>query len=110
MDSTLFHAQLEIFGMNRYHNTIILKGDDLERAEKKAATQEEIILDYMQEHPRQSFTPVEIHLLFGQKWSLNGVRRSLTNLTTRGHLFVTGELRPGLFGVKNNCWQVITKK
>lgn len=103
------HAQLEIFGLNRFHNSIPLKGEELDKAEKKATTQEEIILDFMASHPHQSFTPAEIQLLFGQKWPLTSVRARMTTLTKKGLLEITDQQRPGLYGMLNNTWRIKPK-
>lgn len=100
--------QLDIFAVNSYHNSVPLRDEPtLERYEKAAQSQDERILVFMREHKYQSFTPAEIHLLFGQCWPLTSVRRSITSLTKDGYLVMTGELRPGLFGHLNNTWKYI---
>lgn len=98
--------QLDIFKTNAYHNSLPERDEKkLSEYEAKARTQDEKISRFMEEHANQSFTPCELHLLFGQQWPLTSVRRSLTNLTSDGKLEITGELRKGIFGRENNCWQ-----
>lgn len=98
--------QLDIFAVNSFHNSVPTRDEPtLDRYEKKAKTQDEKILEFMKDHKYQSFTPGEIHLLFGQCWPITSVRRSLTNLTKEGHLLMTGEVRTGLYGRDNNTWR-----
>lgn len=89
---------------NAYHNTLPIHGKALETAEAKAQSLEVMILKYFSDHSSQGFTPPEVQLVFGQQWPLTSVRRSITNLTTKGFLITTGERRPGLFGSDNNVW------
>lgn len=101
------HAQMEIFGLNSYHNTITVEDQTvLQSLEKKARSQEEMILKFMNDNPRMAFTPVEIHLLFGQRWPITSVRRALSNLTKQDRLIMTGQKRMGLYGMENNCWKI----
>lgn len=99
------HAQLSIFGMNSFHNSIPLKeGKELRKREKKAKSMEEHMLNHFKDHPYTSFTPHQLWLLCGQQYPLTSIRRAMTNLTKAGHLVITGEMRPGLYGAPNNCW------
>ncbi len=98
--------QLDIFSINSYHNSVPISDEPtLDALERKAQRQEDIILEFMKENKYTSFTPCQVHLAFGQRWPLTSVRRSLTNLEKDGHLVITGEKRPGLYGHANNCWK-----
>jgi hypothetical protein len=98
--------QLDIFKVNSYHNSMPLRDEPtLEVYEKKAKTQDEMILEYMRDNKYPSFTPCQVHRGVGQCWPITSVRRSITNLTRDGHLIMTEELRPGLYGHLNHTWK-----
>jgi hypothetical protein len=98
--------QLDIFGTNSYFNSLPIRDEkELDKLEKKARYQDEQILKLFSDHPHTSFTPVDVHLRFGQQWPITSVRRAITNLCTDEELIMTGEKRPGLYGMVNNCWQ-----
>lgn len=122
MKSALSHPQMEIFGVNSYHNSVhIVDQKLLERREKRAQLQDQIILDFMRDHCMESFTPPQLHnrmrshptpshiIARASTWPTSSVRRALTNLTKEGWLMVTGEKRKGDFDDNNNCWQFAGK-
>lgn len=100
--------QLDFFSRtNSYHNSLPITDENvLEQKEAKAKSKDKQILEYLEAHPNQSFTPPELHLLLGQQGPLSSVRRSLTNLTKAGKLIMTDEMRPGLWGDPNHCWRL----
>lgn len=99
-------SQLTIFGMNSYHDSLPI-GDQKELAvkEKRAKGQEEKIFSFFCEHSRQSFTPSQVWLSFGQCWPLTSVRARISTLTKNGFLTMTGERRTGYYGDPENCWK-----
>lgn len=104
-DNNMSHAQLSIFGMNSFHNSVPIKDEEeLQVREKKSKSMEDHMLRHFRDHPYTSFTPHALWLLCGEQYPLTSIRRAMTNLTKAGHLVVTGEMRPGLYGVNVNCW------
>jgi hypothetical protein len=104
--------QIDLFTKNNsYHDSTRVQDDNvLASREKKARHQDELILKLFSDHPHTSFTPVDVHLRFGQCWPLTSVRRGISNLTKKGFLIVTGEKRMGLYGVENNAWKLNPEK
>ena len=92
-------SQLAIF-----HNTIPLRGMQLEQASKKAETQKDKILQLFKDHPYTSFTAYQVHLHFGQQMKESSVRRAVADLVFEGKLKATGEVRDGGSGINVNCW------
>src|SRR5688572_7324319 len=104
------HGQLEVFGMNSYHNTTGERREKvLMERERKCRRENGAILDYFKAHSMESFTPYQIWNIFGRKQQITSVRRAITDLTKDGWLMTTGEMRPGGFGVNVNCWQYAGK-
>lgn len=103
------HAQLSMFGMNAYHNSVPIKNEkELQVKEKRAKGQEEQIFSYFEMHQRMAFTPSQVWLVFGQCWPLTSVRARISNLTKAGMLRITGEKRTGYYGDPENCWQFVS--
>jgi len=89
----------------KFHNSINLKGKELEKAIAKTKGQSKKIMVFMEANHLKSYTPPEVHeALFDESVPLTSVRRSLTNLTSKGHLRQTDEKREGLYGSENYCW------
>ena len=100
------YNQMSLFKTNSYHNSVPERDEQkLGQYEKQAQKQDEIILALFKKHRFQDFTPVQIHMMIGQKWPLTSVRRAITNLTKAGKLVITDNKRPGLYGRENNTWQ-----
>ena len=88
-----------------YHDTGF--EPNIEAREKKATKQNGTILEFMQEHPGQWFTPYEVHRCL--VLNLNGppltsIRRSLTTLTAKGKLIKSQNRVPGERGALNFRW------
>ncbi len=99
--------QLDIFAINSFHNSLPVRdAEQLEQYEDKANKQDKKILNFFECHHHQSFTPADIHLVFGQQFPLTSIRRAITNLTKAGKLELTGETRKGLYGRENNTWKL----
>lgn len=91
-------------GAPSFHNTIRLTGEALTTAERKAENQEDEILIFFQSHTGM-YTPAEVAEHFPM-WPITSVRRSITNLTTRGELVKTHVKRKGAYGMETHCWCV----
>lgn len=92
-----------------FHNTIgLLPSEKIER-EAKAIRQVDRVLEVFKQNPNQDFTPTQIFLMFGQQYPLTSIRRSITDLTSAGDLVKTDNMRAGMFGEKNYCWQYAKK-
>lgn len=101
---------MELFKLNRYHNSLPIRDErKLRHRERKATGQTQIILDFMKAHCMESFTPAQLHNELKRPWPLTSIRARLTDLTKEGLLFITGELREGNYGEANNCWQYAGK-
>lgn len=89
-----------------FFNTIDLRGPELSKAQSVASTQEDKVLKVFQSAKYKTFTPAEIHIALGQQFLLTSVRRSISNLTKKGLLEQTEELRPGNYGLPNRAWRL----
>jgi Fe2+ or Zn2+ uptake regulation protein len=88
-----------------FYNTLNLFGDDRDGASKRAATQNEKILQYFKANPGQEFTPGDIlAACFGNSTPLTSIRRAISTLTKEGKLVKTATKRKGPFGAENYCW------
>lgn len=80
--------------------------------EKRAARQEDAILEFLRYHDDQGggfhtrWTPSELHACVEfSSWPVTSVRRALTNLTAKGLLqHFPAHRRPGPYGAKESTW------
>lgn len=95
---------------DQFYNTIGSAGEDLAQREIKCSRQEKEVLNIFRRHPARSLTPLEVHeLLGGDKWGdRNSCRRSITNLTTAGHLVKLGKdrMKNERNGAPNHTWEL----
>lgn len=85
--------------------------DEALEGEKKAAAQEEAILELLradadacQAWDKRRWTPSEVHEAF-RRWPITSIRRALTNLTNRGLLIhYPADRRQGPRGGKESTW------
>lgn len=99
--------QTELFNRTTrqsFHNTIVLKGEALQKRELRTDSQNAQILDFFKRNPDQSFTPSEIYEHFNKKWPITSIRRGMTDLTVQDYLVKTKERRAGMFGDLNFAW------
>lgn len=91
--------------MSSYHNTAG-ETDRLEEYERKAATQEDRVLDFFRRWHSTGFTPSQIndHVLKGAP--ITSVRRALTNLTSQAKLVKTDERRWGPYDRREYVWRL----
>lgn len=78
--------------------------------EKRAATQEQVILALFRAYEGESFTPSEVANRVNRgrspEWPITSIRRSLTNLTERGALRRLPVQRMGPLGSPEHAWSL----
>ena len=103
-----------------YYNTTRLEGEQLEKAETKAKSQEQIIFEYFEmksiaaksvttKKLEDGYSPAQLWAILsdmGYKYPLTSVRRAISNLTIDGKLIKTEEKRIGLYGSPEYVWRV----
>lgn len=62
------------------------------------------VLNYFKDHKYISFTPHQIWLAAGQQYPLSTFRDILEDLVADGHIVLTGDKRPGMYGGPNDCY------
>jgi len=83
--------------MKSYHNTNLESGEELEKSETRARTEEEIIMKYFIDCVEESFSARRVHKdlvffgLFNHDKPLTNTRRALSNLTKKGYLQKNGK-------------------
>jgi len=98
-----------------FYNTTQLKNGDLDRAKKKASSQQERILAFFMSNPGRLFTPDEVwtHVFpvrdFGddsRNTPITSIRRAITNLTKAGYLEKTHQMKSGYYDKLVYCWKL----
>ena len=98
-----------------FYNTIELQNSDLDRARRKASSQQERILAFFMSNPGRLITPDEVwtHVFpvrdFGddsRNAPITSIRRAMTNLTKEGLLVKTQHMKPGYYDKLVYCWQL----
>ncbi len=87
-----------------YYNTTSETGTTLERSHRKAATQQERIMELFKQGGE--FTPDEIHSRLNTRAPLTSTRRAITNLTREGRLEKTDKQRIGMYGKMTYVWRM----
>ena len=91
-----------------FYNTIFLNGKELKTAHKKTKGQEKLVLNFFRKNYKKMFTPCEVWKYAEKKTKKNipltSIRRTITDLTTRGLLTKTCFQKIGIYGSKNHCW------
>jgi len=94
-----------------YHSRNPIPPEDLERGRRIEKAQRQIVRDFFEKRPRQTFTPYEVLLAVGADWPITSVRRAMTDLTKENVLTKNeDEQRPGKYGVRNCTWTLNTTK
>lgn len=90
-----------------FHNTTNETGTILERSERKASRQEDVILALFKRGGE--YTPDEVwqNLYAGTMVPITSVRRAITNLTNLGQLEKTDKQRVGMYGKQVYVWRVV---
>ena len=95
-----------------FYNTIGLTGEALKKAVTNATKLDEAVL-LIYTNTRKPYSPSQIFKLIekaGRNQPLTSCRRSITNLTTKGHLVKQSQKVMGLYGEEEHVWQVSTLK
>jgi hypothetical protein len=94
--------------MKSFFNSINISDKDLEKAEQKASTQDELVYQFFKNNPNKLFTPLSVHKqLFGSKVPETSSRRSITRLTGKGLLVKRKDIQePEKYGSLNYVWQL----
>tara|TARA_R100000152_G_C6672497_1_gene108460 strand:- start:48 stop:344 length:297 start_codon:yes stop_codon:yes gene_type:complete len=92
-----------------YYNTNKETGKTLKRSQRKANSQENMILAIFKENPRAKFTPETVlkklqavHL----NYPITSIRRAMSNLKDDGYLEKTNEKANGDWGKKVHLWKI----
>lgn len=93
-----------------FHNTVGEVNPELGVSEKKAESQESIILAFFEKYDYLRFGPSYIFIELNQVWPITSVRRAITNLTAQDKLVKTAHQVKGIYGKKEFCWQLKPKK
>lgn len=92
-----------------YFNTTNLTHSDLQTATGQAKKQDELVLNFFKDNPKESFSPDDVHKsIFQDRTPLTSVRRSVTNLTKEGHLEKTDIKKRGSYGKLTYTWKLKT--
>lgn len=92
-----------------FHNTTDEKGEQLNKYENQAASQETKIASFFELNPGEIFTPWEVQSLvfYKTKTPITSVRRSLSDLTRAGVLTKTEHMKEaGNYGRRSFSWQL----
>ena len=90
-----------------YFNTLGETGEELEQSQAHTEHQEAVILGFFKSHRGRRFTPFEVRSIIN--WHakpITSVRRAMTNLTSRGFLVKTAEMRMEQLGKPNHTWMM----
>lgn len=93
--------------MKTFYNTTHEHGDTLTASRTQAARQDDQILSLFISNPQALFAPHEVQRELNVSWPLTSIRRSMTNLTDRGCLEKTGQMRAGTFGKQVHTWRLV---
>lgn len=99
-----------------FYNTNNETGDTLKESQKKAKSQDEMVLDYFKNYDNLGATPERvlrhfqiIEPLSSDKWAktpITSIRRSFSNLHKKGLIYKTGQTIEGDFGKQINIWKL----
>ncbi len=89
-----------------YYNTNKEEGDELFQSERKAQSQEELIITLFSKG--EYLTPDEILAICNEdhNYPITSIRRALTNLTNKGMLVKTDRFKIGRYGKKTHTWSL----
>ena len=99
-----------------YHNTTNENGATLQESQKKAKTQDEMVLEYFKNYDNLGATPERVlrhfkimETLSESKWHntpITSIRRSFSNLKNKGLIKKTELLIEGDFGKNIHVWKL----
>ena len=98
-----------------FYNTTNEKGATLQESQKKAKSQDEMVLDYFKKYEMLGATPERVLRHFKIMEDLNenrwhntpitSIRRSFSNLKKKGLIYKTGQTIEGDFGKQVAIWK-----
>jgi len=80
---------------------------DLKKYQRKAKSQDEVILEFFKLHPYTVYSPDYIMDELGLECPITSVRRSISNLTKQGKLVKTDRKVLGKYGRLTNTWKLL---
>ena len=95
-----------------YYNTNKETGKELAQSEEKAMTQEKNIeYIFYRFADVKKMTPSLVWTVYTRDYNSNtpitSIRRAITNLTTRGVLVKSDNMKMGRHGKMNHCWELV---
>jgi len=99
--------------MNNYHNTTSIRGEELNKSESKALTQDEEVLRLFKTFDALTLTPERLHKHLqdtNPKYAnvpITSLRRSFSNLKNRGLIEKTETMVKGNYGKPVNTWKLV---
>lgn len=91
-----------------FFNTIELSGSELQSAEAKAKSQEELVKEVFNKF-NAAMTPFDVSRLLsikGYEFPITSIRRAMTVLAEKGILEKCDSYRKGDLGAKNHTWKM----
>ena len=98
-----------------FYNTNNEKGETLKESQKKAKSQDEMVLEFLRSHDQLGATPERVLRHFKimenlneSKWHntpITSIRRSFSNLKKKGLIYKTGQTIEGDFGKQIAIWK-----
>lgn len=88
-----------------YYNTAHESCRQLAESQRTALSQEAVILRFMLQHQGQCFTPFDIQRRLMPTVPITSIRRAMTNLTIKGDLEQTHNMKQGEYGKPNHTWR-----
>jgi len=95
---------------NSFHNTVDLEGDELEKAEDNAKTQDEKVLKFFHENPLAYMTPSYVYDKLVSSGAIidkvpkTSIRRAMSNLAKAHKIRKTGNKTKGPLGMVEHEW------
>ena len=91
-----------------YYNTTNLTGTELDDSHEKSQRQEYIVLGIFQRHKELTASDAWSYYTARKRAPLTSIRRSITNLTTDGHLKKTDRQKIGMYGKPEYIYKLNT--
>jgi len=95
--------QTTLASIPAFYNTNATGMEQMLDEMRNAITQEQKVLAMFKYHHK--LTPSQVSLKF-PNWPITSVRRTITNLTSRGLLFKTSQTRKGPFNKNEYIWKI----
>lgn len=92
-----------------FYNTNSERGQQLKASEKKAATQNERVLDFFKRYPALGRTALDVYFQLSINSPESSYRRACHTLCKNGLLKETGEMRIAAYKKPNRVYMITTK-